>query len=265
MLIDLLPIWVLFLISMGLVLLSAEIGFRLGRTARARADGERESPASSISGTILGLQAFMLAFTFGIVSDRYDTKKELIRAEADAIRAAYHRADFLPEPDSTRSKALMEEYVDRRIEAGEKREAQLAHNLLGQSLRTQQQLWDIAVANTRNNMDSEVGALYVESINDIANLHARRVSTALQARIPTGIWLVHLSLLTLGMIGLGYHTAIANSRRPRVTPLLAVAFSLVIALIAALDHPGDKLIPVSQQDLVNLQSEIRGRADTGTD
>jgi hypothetical protein len=106
-------------------------------------------------------------------------------------------------------------------------------------------------------MDSDIGALYVESVNEIAKLHATRVGVGLNARIPTAIWLVLLSLLTLGMIGLGYHTAIADSRRSRVAPILAIAFSLVIALIAALDHPGDSLMPVSQQPLVNVLSEMK--------
>jgi hypothetical protein len=257
MIIDILPVWVLFFVAVGIVLLCVEIGFRLGRTVRRKTEDERESPASSISGVILGLQAFMLAFTFGIVSDRYDTKKALVREEANTIRTAFHRSDFLQEPDRVETKALLQEYVEQRIAVAQARDAQLAYSSLGDALRIQQQLWDKAVANGRVNMDSDIGALYVESVNEIAKLHATRVGVGLNARIPTAIWLVLLSLLTLGMIGLGYHTAIADSRRSRVAPILAIAFSLVIALIAALDHPGDRLMPVSQQPLVNVLSEMK--------
>ena len=66
MILDILPPWVLFFVTVGLVLLSVEIGYRIGRTVRGKFEDERESPASSIAGVILGLQAFMLAFTFGI-------------------------------------------------------------------------------------------------------------------------------------------------------------------------------------------------------
>lgn len=256
MIIDILPVWVLFFVTVGLVLLSVEVGFRIGRTVRGKTEDERESPASSISGVILGLQAFMLAFTFSIVSDRYDTKKALVREEANTIRTAFQRADFLQEPERAKTRALLQEYVDQRITVAQSRDAQLAHNSLGDSLRMQQQLWDIAVANGRVD-NSDIGALFVESANDIARLHATRVGIGLNARIPTAIWLVLLSLLTLGMIGLGYYTALADSRRSRVTPVLAVAFSLVIALIAALDHPGDNIMPVSQQPLVTVLSEMK--------
>jgi len=256
MLIDILPVWLLFFLTIGLVLLAVEIGFRIGRSVRGKTDDERESPASSISGVILGLQAFMLAFTFSIVSDRYDTKKALVREESNTIRTAFHRADFLPEPDRIRTKALLQEYVDGRIALVRSRDFGLVEKALTDAQRIQKQLWEIAVAYGRID-NSDIGALFVESVNEIERLHSTRVGVGLHARIPTTIWAVLLSLLILGMIGLGYHTAIADSRRSRVAPVLAVAFSLVVALIAALDHPGNSLMPVSQQPLVNVLSEMK--------
>ena len=257
MAIDILPAWVLFFASVGVVLLSAEIGFRVGRAVRGKTEDERESPASSISGVILGLLSFMLAFTFGIVSDRFDSKKTLVREEANAIRTTFHRADFLQEPDRGKTKVLLQEYVDQRIAVGQSYDAQFAYKAMGNARRMQQQLWDIAIANGRINMDSDLGTLYVESVNEISDLHAMRVALELQTRIPTAIWAVLVSLLILGMIGLGYHTAMADSRRSRVAPILAVAFSLVIALIAALDNPRNSLVPVSQQPLIDVLSEMK--------
>jgi hypothetical protein len=258
-----LPVWVLFLVSVALVMLAVEIGFRLGSTVRRKTEDERESPASAISGVILGLQAFMLAFTFGIVSDRYDTKKGLVREEANTLRTAWHRSDFLPEPDRGATKTLLKEYVDQRISAALSRDLESVKAASEDALRMQQRLWDIAVIHGKTDLNSDIGAMYVESLNDIANLHATRVAIGLNARIPTIIWAVLISLLVLGMIGVGYHTAIADSRRSRVTPVLAISFSLVIALIAALDHPGDGLMPVSQQPLITVQSEMKATRSGG--
>ena len=258
MIIDIVPVWLLFFLVIGVVLLCSEIGYRLGQKIWGKSLAERESPASAISGSILGLQAFMLAFTFGIVSDRYETKKSLVREESSVLRSAWHRADFLSEPDRTESKNLLREYVDRRVTLVASGDLEAITRSQGEILTNQRQLWEMAVVNGRADMNSDIGALYVESLNEISNLHAKRVGIGMQARIPTAIWAVLMSLLILGMISLGYYTAIADSRRSRVSPVLAVAFSLVIALIAALDHPGGRLMPVSQQPLVNLQSEMTG-------
>ena len=63
----------------------------------------------------------MLAFTFGIVADRYDTKKGLVREDANAIRIAWHRSDFLPEPDRAQAKMLLSRYLDMRLEFAKER------------------------------------------------------------------------------------------------------------------------------------------------
>jgi hypothetical protein len=256
MLIDILPIWFFFLLTLVWVLFSVEIGFRIGAAIHNQTLSERESPVSSMSGIILGLQAFLLAFTFGTVSQRYDAKKALVHDEANVIRTTFHRCDFLPEADRARSKALLREYVNERVALARNFDPETLDAAMKRSFEIQHELWDIAVTNAWADTDSSFVALYADSVNEIARLSAMRVNVALHARIPTTLWIALLSLLTLGMVAVGYHNAIADSRRSRITPVLAIAFSLVIALIAALDHPGDKLMPVSQQPLVSVQSEI---------
>lgn len=126
-------------------------------------------------------------------------------------------------------------------------------------LEIHRQLWEIAVANGKLDLNSDIGALYIESLNEIESIHALRITVGLNSRIPTSVWIVLLSLLILGMVAVGYHSAIAESRRSRVTPVLALSFSMVIAMIAALDHPGDNLVPVSQQPLADVQAELKAK------
>src|SRR4051794_17414941 len=96
--IDDIPLWLLFVLTTLLVVATIELGFLLGKTVRRRTEDEKESPVSAIAGTVLALLAFILAFTFGIVSDRYDARRALVRDQADAIRTSYLQSDFLPEP-----------------------------------------------------------------------------------------------------------------------------------------------------------------------
>lgn len=259
MIIDALPVWILFIVTAALVVFAVEIGFRLGKLVRRRTEEERESPVSAIAGAILGLLAFMLAFTFSIVSDRYDTKKGLVREEANVLRTVWQRSDFLQEPDRAKTKALLREYVENRIAFAQSGDPEKAEAAVGKATRMQHQVWEMAVVNAKTDpfMNSDIGALYVESVNQMADLHALRVNQGLQARVPSGIWFVLYALLLLGMIGVGYQTAIADSRRSRASSLLAVAFSLVIALIAALDHPMSSFIRVSHEPLVSLQMEMK--------
>lgn len=68
---DLVAVGILFIGSVALVMLAIEGGYRLGRFIHARSADEKESPVGAIAGSVLGLVAFMLAFTFGIVAERY--------------------------------------------------------------------------------------------------------------------------------------------------------------------------------------------------
>src|SRR5262249_29209740 len=210
----------------------------------------------------LALLAFILAFTFGIVSDRYDARKGLVREEANSIGTTYLRTDFLAEPDRTESKALLKEYVSDRLatvetlRTGRMTAEQMAASLPRAS-QTHRRLWEIAVANSHKDMNSDIGALYVESLNGLIDLHAMRVAVAPQTRFPAGIWTALASLTFLGMVAVGYQMGIAGSKRSLVQPILAISFSVVIALIAELDRPQAGYIKVSQQPFVDLLNSMK--------
>ena len=96
-------------------MIALKAGYRFGQVFHRRSEDEKESPVSAMAGVILGLSSFMLAFTFGIVSERHDTKKALVRAEAIALRTAWQRTDFLLESDRSEAKELLRQYVDARV------------------------------------------------------------------------------------------------------------------------------------------------------
>ena len=60
---DRLPIWAVLVASIGLVLLSIEIGVRLGKRRLVRNEGKLEV-SGALTDATMGLLAFMRAFTF---------------------------------------------------------------------------------------------------------------------------------------------------------------------------------------------------------
>src|SRR4029077_1272694 len=133
---------------------------------------EKEAPVGAMVGSVLGLLAFMLAFTFGMAASRFDTRKQLVLEEANAIGTTYLRAAMLPERrDEIR--ALLRSYVDGRLEAV--RSGRVAVEIL-RSEATQGQLWSAATAVGLQHPDSIVVGLFVGSLNDVIDLHAKRVT-----------------------------------------------------------------------------------------
>lgn len=255
--IDAIPIWLLFLLVFAIVTLSIKLGQFLGIRSCTKSKQEKETSVSAIAGSVLGLVAFMLAFTFSIVSSRYDARKHLVIDEANQIGTLFIRSDFLPEPDRTPTRALLNEYTTQRLAAVKRMrnngmdKAQIAVEL-EKSEQIQKKLWKIAVDNAVKNPESEIISLYVDSLNTLIDIHTERVAIGLQARVPAGIWFTLISLIFLGMVAVGYQMGIAGSKRSVVQILLAISFSLVICLIAMLDRPHSSALQVSQQPFEDL-------------
>lgn len=256
MTLDAVPFWAWCAGTILIVIGCIEIGYQLGSAVHRGKKHEMEAPASTMAAAILGLLAFILAFTFGIASGRFDARKSLVLDDANAIRTAWMRTEFLPEPDRSEADGLIRRYLDDRIAAAESGDRAKILALFDDSQRIQNRLWTMAVENARRDMNSDVAALYVESLGDVMAMHASRVAIGWHARIPVGIWGVLYVLVALAMVGVGYQTGIGGSPRSWAAPFLALSFSIVIVLIAALDRPGNALIAVPQQPLINLQAEM---------
>src|SRR5215469_16174147 len=113
---DALPLWGLFIAILLVVLLSVECGYRLGRYRRNRHEQEKETPVGTMVGATLGLLAFILAFTFGLAAARFDTRRQVLLDEANAIGTSYLRAGILPERGE-QIRGLLRDYVGARLEA----------------------------------------------------------------------------------------------------------------------------------------------------
>ena len=113
---DSFPIWVVFSLTVALIVLSVEVGYRVAMARARKSEREREAPIDSMVGSTLGLLAFMLAFTFGMATSRYDARKQFVVDEANTIRTVDLRAQLLPEFHRTPIRALLREYVDVRLE-----------------------------------------------------------------------------------------------------------------------------------------------------
>ncbi len=254
--IDDIPLWLLFLSTLLLVVVTIELGYLFGKAALRKTGEEKESPVSAIAAAVLALLAFILAFTFGIVADRFDDRQDLVREQANAIHTAYLRSDFLPQAGRDASKELYRQYVDTLVHIVSSRDLDNLPEEIEALHSIQTKLWDISVANVRAGDTTDISASYAESITDMSNVLATRIAAVVETRLPLALWISLYVLVGLAMIAVGYQTAIAGSRRTWMLVVLALSFSIVIVLIAELDDPERGYIAVPQQPMTDLQREL---------
>jgi len=251
---DKFPLWVVYVGTVALVLIAAEIGFRIGIWLQRRdPDSGKTAMTGAVVGGMLGLIAFLLAFSIGIVINQHTSRKAMVVTEANAVGTAYLRAGFLNETDRTSTAELLREYVEVRLAAAS--DPTQLESTITRSEEIHGELWSIVEDNVRQGQESDIMALFIESINEVIDVHTLRLA-AVELRLPRqlGGMLYAATLLSFLLVG------VANSsdgKRDSIAILLfALAFVAVFMIIVDLDRPQEGLLSVSQTALSDLLQQM---------
>jgi hypothetical protein len=242
-------IWIVYGGTVAAFLLTAEAGYRLGkRRPRSVAD---EGEGTAVGG-LLALLGLLLAFTFGMAGSRYESRKELLLDEANAIGTAYLRADLVPEPARAEVRDLFRAYVDQRLEAARTGRVLEA---IAASERIQGEIWARAVRHADLN-PTPPAALFVQAVNEVIDIQGKRLTLGYRNRIPPAILVTLYGLAVLALGVMGFQGGLRGLRRTASTVALVVTLATVVALIVDLDRPGEGLLRVSQQAMVDLRASM---------
>src|SRR4051812_8144613 len=91
------PAWLVSLIVFVLIGSSYVVGHRL-QSKKSKIDPQfAERDSGKISGILIGLLGFLLAFTFGMSNARFDKRRDLTVQEANNIGTAFLRTKAYPD------------------------------------------------------------------------------------------------------------------------------------------------------------------------
>ena len=130
---------------------------------------------------MLGLLAFILAFTFGLASSRFEARRGLILSEANAIGTSYLRAALLPDPQRTEIRNTLREYTDVRLTAGQPEKIEWS---IRRSEELQTRLWSQAVE-VAQKKPGPIAGLFIGSLNEVIDMHAKRVTAGADTKRST--------------------------------------------------------------------------------
>jgi hypothetical protein len=251
-----LPPWAFFGITVIIVLVAIEVGYRVGQHRRRIIEDEKEAPVAAIVAATLGLLAFILAFTFGLAASRFDARQRIVVEEANAIGTTYLRAGLLPDTQKARVRKLLNEYVDVSLRTSQTDDVE---RLLHRSDELQQELWKEAEIAGNQNPNSVAVGLFIQAVNETASVQSKRVQVTLDGALPSMLWVILYAVTTLTMIGVGYQEGIAKSRRSLAIVVLVLSFSSILALVADVDSPHEGFFNVSQRAMRDLQKTMHNQ------
>ena len=257
---DTIPIWGIYIGSTLILLLSFEVGYQISKYTAARNDKEGFNSTSPMVSGLLGMLAFVLAFTFAMAASQHNLRKQNVLDEANIIGTAYLRADLIGERDETKIKQLLKEYVDSRVYAIEIGDRNIMKGVLKRSLEIHGLLWAQVSLSAKKEPSLYTGLL-IQSINSIIDAHQARATAGFYNRIPSSIWLALLAISALTMMTMGSQARLSKSRRLTAVIPLIMAFTALTAVVLDLDRPQEGMITVGQEAMIDLQKNLNLKSE----
>ena len=243
------------LVLMGVLLVAEELGFRLKGKMRPGSDNIEIADIALILGAVLTLVALLLGFTYAMSEGRFETRRQLVVEEANAIGTTYLRAKALPEPRSSQIQELLRQYLALRVEIATKIDDNPGkmREMDTRSKQLHSLIWAHAAALARES-PNPVTSIFLQTLNEMIDLHSKRLA-AFRNRVPLSIYLVLLivSIITLWLVGYYF----GRRQRGRIlTTVVALLVASVMWLIMDLDQPARGTIRASQQSLIELHQDL---------
>lgn len=247
------PLWAALLVTITLVLLSIELGFRVGGYRKSHREKEGNSQVVSMTGAHLGLLAFILAFSFSMSAGHFDKRKSLLLEEVNAIETAYLRAELIAEPHRTNIKSLLADYAAARVT---NTRPEVIARAIRESEAIQNKIWSVVEQLSHKDKLTVMDSLLVQAINTVFDLHKKRLYAGMNSRIPVNIWVALYVILILSMVGMGFSMGLSGKRNAVASVSLALSFSMVMFVIADLDRPTAGLVHTDQTLMMDLSRQL---------
>ncbi|MBV8440663.1 MAG: hypothetical protein JO312_08915 [Hyphomicrobiales bacterium] len=249
-------IWILGVGSIAAFLACAEAGQWIGARFRSQETDRALTVITATQAATLGLFAILIGFSFSTAMTLYEQRRALLLDEANAIGTTDLRAQMLPQPYAADARRLLRDYVGVRLSfhRDSDDDAKFAQAIEA-STKLHDELWRQASAASALEPLSVPTGLYVQSLNEMIDLHAKNLD-ALRTRVPASsiLMLYAIGLAGLGLIG--YESGLSSVRRSFPTMIAALLLAGVILVVVDLDRPRRGLIVVGMQPLVDLEASM---------
>ena len=236
-----------------LIIIFYLLGYYLRRRAIIKNPEKSKADLGSLNGTLLGLLALLLAFTFGMSNSRFDTRRQLIIEEANDIGTVVLRTDIYPDSVRQLLRAGLKEYVEARIafgQAGMDKDKLVTYYLKADSIG--KEVWAIAASYARvDNITTKTSEL-VPALNAMIDITTSRRAAG-EATIPDSIMYFLFILCCCSAFLLGYDSK--NKIDWIVVMGLAIMLSSTVFTIIDLDRPRSGLINMDgpNQKIIELR------------
>ena len=197
-----------------------------------RKNHEVADPFLSVLGTVYSI---LLAFVVVVVWQRFETARDIVEREGNALASMFHEARALPEPGASRVSEAVRSYVN--VVVTDEWPAMERGQRSAQAVKVTEDLWE-ALTSIEPGNDRE-NTLLGASLQNLDELNGARHLRLLAAQggLPPIMWVLLIGGGVVTVL-LTYFFSSPNFRAQIImTALFAASIAFLLFLIAAIDHP----------------------------
>jgi len=227
---------------------------RWRRRGKGRESEESVAQEGYLSSSALGLLGLLLAFSFGMVLSRYETRRELVIQEANAIGTSYLRAQLLDEPYRSRLSALLVEYAENRVQLASAKGDRSSYTAKNDQLLTD--IWTNVRAARESAAAHSLTTPLLTTFNEVIDLDAER-KIAWGLALPREVLFLLMVDLVIAAALIGHQVNGPRGRRAAIVLFLAIALSITV--MADLNRPTAGWARESQEPMRLLIQSLRSQ------
>jgi hypothetical protein len=241
-----------------------ELAARLGRRWYPRADDLRRGHFVAVLGSVLGLLALLLSFTYAMAANRYDTRRQGVVREANVLGALFLQSRLLPEAARKEFRQQLRRYLDLRgqvVTFHRDVTAEQLAPLVAESDAIQERMWNVIQGAALAPTPAHGAEAMLAGLIEAAAIQRERL-LAFESRVPDAIiWLLLWgALVAMGAVGLA--GGLGNHRGVPARVMVSILMCGTIYVVLDLDKPHQGLIQVSQTPILRLQEVLDRDPDT---
>lgn len=249
------PLWLIYVISLAVILGCIEVGRHFGLLAGDQGRGD----ISTIEGATFGLLALMIGFTFAMALSLFEARRDAVLSEANSIGTTALRARLLPAPRNTECVNLLREYVQIRVDLSQHSPSQAdIATATVRSSAIQEALWRQAKAQAASDNAVVPTGVFIQTLNEMIDDQEKRL-TAFGNRVPTVVLAVLYVIAAASSAIAGYASGLGAQRSRLSIYVIGILACTIILLIQLLDRPTAGLI--SQQPMRDTAASIAAFSD----
>ena len=248
----------IFLALLALIALCLRTGWWVGRRRLATLGESANEGLGAVDGAIFGMMGLLLAFTFTGAASRFDTRRDLIVQETNAIGTAWLRLDLLQQAPRDQARELFRRYLDQRLDVyRDVTDEARTEQSIAASAALQAQIWNLAMAQTKEDKSQPLAQTLLPPLNDMFDIAGARILATRMHPHPT-IFGMLLALVLVSAFLVGFSQAkVAKQSRSHFLGF-ALTTALALYIILDLEYPRIGVIRVDSFDqaLIELRASM---------